>query len=431
MMTPRYIFLAALLALCSTSCAQVIAYSRQSLGLELVERNLQSNVSVVTNSSAEVEGDGHEDEDHSTISSNVTDMNNSTGGDEEGHEEEGHDVHGTESVEHADDENGKKPWGPALLAALLVNSATFMGIVVMFITAVTAGREGIHSRKLHGLFHIGLPSFAAGALLATAVFLIIPEAIILLAGGHGDEDEHGDGHRYLQEEETGPSESEVAWKFGAAVLGGYLLPFLIGSFFAHGHAHEDPPAVVVATEEVDVDPEEEKPEAGPRNVPDYQQKTTKEINYRLASSLLIGDFFHNFADGIFIGNAFMLCDRSVAMTVAASTIFHELAQELADFTLLVNHCGFQPVWALLCNFVSGLSVMLGVIVIFTADVSSVATGSILAVSAGVYVFISAAECQPRVEKELHSFKDRMFAMFSFILGCIPIGLVLLKHKHCE
>jgi zinc transporter ZupT len=423
MITPRYTFLAALLAL-STSCAQGLAYSRELAGLEVVERKLQNSSDEFSTTAL-----------NSTLSSNVTADTNSSAGVEEHHDDEHLDEGEEHDQDHEEDGHVTKPWGPALLAALLVNSASFIGIFIVFITAVTAGRKGSHTRDFHGLLHICLPSFAAGALLATSVFLIIPEAIQLLEGGHDAEDEHG-AHRSLEEEESGPSESEVAWKFGAAVLGGYLLPSFIGSFFAHGHvlpaeALEDPPAVVTATEELDVDDEENKPEHHPGNVIDDQQKTKKQINYRLASSLLIGDFFHNFADGIFIGNAFMLCDRSIAMTVAASTIFHELAQELADFTLLVHQCGFSPLWALLLNFVSGLSVMLGVIVILAADVSPVATGSILAVSAGVYVFISAAECQPRVEKELHCFKDRMIAMFCFILGCIPIGLVLLKHKHCE
>jgi zinc transporter ZupT len=395
MMTPRCFLLAAILAL-FTSCASGSANSNQSVigdrngngDRELLQRKLQNSTDAFITTS------------NSTLSSTVTADTNSSAGVEEHHDDE------------QDHDDLEKPWGPALLAALLVNVASLIGIVIVFITAVTAGRKGSHTRDFHGLLHICLPSFASGALLATSVFLIIPEAIHLLEGSHDEEDEHG-AHRFLEEEESGAGESEVAWKFGAAVLGGYLLPAFIGSFFPHAHvvvkSREDPPVVTAAPGHDEENSSEQKDEtiAGSSEnndgtIIEKQENPKKEINY-----------------------------RSLAMTVAASTIFHELAQELADFTLLVHQCGFSPVWALVLNFVSGLSVMVGVIVILAVDVSPVATGSVLAVSAGVYLFIAAAECQPRVEKELHCFKDRMIAMVCFILGCIPIGLVLLKHKHCE
>jgi hypothetical protein len=55
-----------------------------------------------------------------------------------------------------------------------------------------------------------LPSFGAGALLATAVFLIIPEATLLLYG-------HKAHRRYLQEEED-KGENTMAWEFGTSFL---------------------------------------------------------------------------------------------------------------------------------------------------------------------------------------------------------------------
>jgi zinc transporter ZupT len=156
----------------------------------------------------------------------------------------------------------------------------------------------------------------------------------------------------------------------------------------------------------------------------------KPINFRLCASLLLGDFFHNFADGIFIGNAFLLCTNSVAWAIAAATIYHELAQELADFFLLTTQAHL-PVWkALVLNFVSGLSVLLGVVVILSFHVSVIATGTILAISGGVYVFLAASECLPRIEKEIKSFKSRMISVACFMCGAIPIGLVLLNHGHC-
>lgn len=158
---------------------------------------------------------------------------------------------------------------------------------------------------------------------------------------------------------------------------------------------------------------------------------TRPINYRLCASVLIGDFFHNFADGIFIGTAFTLCSRTLAYTIVASTVYHEIAQELADFFLLVNHGGLAPLQALGVNFLSGLSVLLGGIIVLSLDPSSESVGVILAVSAGVYIHLAAGECLPRVDELLSTGRDRLLSLACFIVGAAPIGLVLLNHGHCE
>ena len=50
----------------------------------------------------------------------------------------------------------------------------------------------------------------------------------------------------------------------------------------------------------------------------------------------MGDFLHNFVDGIFIANAFLDCSQSKGWSIAAATIAHEIAQETSDFFLLIT-----------------------------------------------------------------------------------------------
>jgi zinc transporter ZupT len=156
-----------------------------------------------------------------------------------------------------------------------------------------------------------------------------------------------------------------------------------------------------------------------------------EVNTRLVSGIILGDALHNFADGIFIGAGFLLCDSSVAFSILASTIYHELAQELSDFFLLTQRAHLPPLKALGLNFLSGLSVTLGGIVILATDVSNYTIGVILSMSAGIYICISAKECMPVVDQLAVSTLDRLWALFFFALGAVPIGLVLLNHNHCE
>jgi zinc transporter ZupT len=155
------------------------------------------------------------------------------------------------------------------------------------------------------------------------------------------------------------------------------------------------------------------------------------INYSLASSVLLGDFFHNFTDGVLIGTAFSLCNRELAIAVSVATVYHELAQEVADFFILTEHCNIRPAVALLLNFVGGLSVFFGAIFILSVDVTANVTGCILAIGSGVYIFVAVGECLPRALQAQKTATDKAISVASFLVGVIPIGLVLLNHGHCE
>jgi zinc transporter ZupT len=155
------------------------------------------------------------------------------------------------------------------------------------------------------------------------------------------------------------------------------------------------------------------------------------INYSLASSILLGDFFHNFTDGVLVGTAFSLCHRELAIAISVATVYHELAQEVADFFLLTEHCNIRPLVALLLNFVGGLSVLFGAILVLSMDVSANATGCILAIGSGVYIYVAVGECLPRAQQAQKTANDKAISVASFVVGVIPIGLVLLNHGHCE
>jgi zinc transporter ZupT len=157
----------------------------------------------------------------------------------------------------------------------------------------------------------------------------------------------------------------------------------------------------------------------------------KTTNPSLVASIFLGDFFHNFADGVFLGTAFLLCGQGLAISITAATIFHELAQEVADYFMLVHHCGMTPVSALALNFVCGLSISLGGVVVLAADLSSASIGVILCIGGGVYLHVAVAECLPTARKHERGRKQKMYGILAFISGAIPIGLVLLNHQHCH
>lgn len=102
------------------------------------------------------------------------------------------------------------------------------------------------SKRVRWFLYTLIPSFAAGALLATTVFLLLPESILLIGNATGAA-EH-DHRRHLEEDNA---ESQLAWKFGASFLGGFLIPVIMGSIFPHSHEDEVPQATCPVCEERD------------------------------------------------------------------------------------------------------------------------------------------------------------------------------------
>jgi len=173
-------------------------------------------------------------------------------------------------------------------------------------------------------------------------------------------------------------------------------------------------------------------EAAENAIEQVQKISSLGNKVRVLCGILLGDFMHNLVDGIFIGAAFVGCNNQVGWTITAATIYHELAQEVSDYLVLTDPMqgNLKPLTALLLNFVSGLSVVLGAIIVVGADPGDQANGLLLAFGGGVYVQIAATECAGRVNNAVKTTKMRLASILFFCFGAVSIGLVLLDHEHC-
>jgi hypothetical protein len=70
------------------------------------------------------------------------------------------------------------------------------------------------------------------------------------------------------------------------------------------------------------------------------------------------------------------------------------------------------------NFTTGLAVYFGGLVVLAVKPSGETVGIILAIAGGVYLNLAASESMPRV------------ANYTKHTRTIPLGLILLGHKHC-
>jgi len=153
-------------------------------------------------------------------------------------------------------------------------------------------------------------------------------------------------------------------------------------------------------------------------------------NLPLFISLNIGEAFHNFTDGIFLGTAWLSCGSTMAYSIAVATILHELPNQLAGFFVMVNQNGIDPITALILNFLFGLSILLGGLFVLLFNFNDVTVGCILAIGGGTFLHVAIGELLQNAERNMTRGIQMVYMFIAFLVGAVPIGLILINHEHC-
>ena len=172
-----------------------------------------------------------------------------------------------------------------------------------------------------------------------------------------------------------------------SVLGGILIFFLIEKYVHWHHCHNP---------------------------------SCKEHKNHLAVMNLVGDGVHNFVDGLIIAGSYLISvPLGIATTIAV--IFHEVPQEIGDFGVLL-YSGFSKVKALLWNFASALTAIIGAIIgLALGSASETFVHLIIPFAAGGFIYIAGSDLIPELHKECR-IKDTVLHVFALLLG---IGIMVL------
>ena len=284
--------------------------------------------------------------------------------------------------------------------------------------------------------------FASGTLLSTAFALVLYESTHLLAVSG---DEGLDAGRWTAMIMCGfvtspviglclrralPGDAETSVPVAVAdpkAAAAATATKLVGDCCDTDIERAGPKAAATATKLVGGCCDTDIERAGADDAPSCEKSfENANVRHRFLLALMMGDFFHNFTDGIFIGAAFM-CNTSLAWKIVAVTVAHEIPQELSDFAILRTALGFSTPKALAYNVVSGSSVMLGGVAIMAADISNLDTGMLLAYGAGNYIYCATVHMFSQGSK---SIEVEIKKLLVFIIGAVAIGLILLDHEHC-
>ncbi len=214
-------------------------------------------------------------------------------------------------------------------------------------------------------------SFAVGAILGNAFLHLIPEAF---------------------------SHSENTMLISFLIFGGILTMFLLEKVFHWNHDH---------------------------NLDAHEHKPTNVKAYGYIS--LIADGVHNLADGMLIGAAWLVSPE-VGLAVTLAIVIHEIPQEISDFSILI-HSGFTRKKALLVNFLSACSAIIGTIIaLFLGSKSEMATQIILPLAAGGFIYLAGSDLIPELHKSNTS-KNALQQVVLIIAGFLLIFFTTTDHAH--
>jgi len=321
--------------------------------------------------------------------------------------------------------------------------------------------EKVSAKQLVDLF---VPSFTCGIILSTALFLVMPEAIVFIQRGTSSEE---------GEIEILP---ETMAGFGVMVMAGFMLPLVLGALFPGSSEYIRDQSIfssgsltdrksankkVLIGDKIEEDEEEKTSEDAEDSLPSTKKSfesiseynagesgdkagndtsyhvnprrvmTQEEVNFRMAGQMCIGNSIHYLIDGFCVGVAFMTCSYATAVCVTIITAYIKVTQEVADYFLLTQSFGITIPRALLLIFASGVPVVVGSLFVISFNLDELTIGIFLALTAGIYLQKSASECLPRVYSVVTVSRDRFFSLLFFILGAIPIGVSLIESKHCN
>lgn len=212
--------------------------------------------------------------------------------------------------------------------------------------------------------------FGAGAMLTAALLGMLPEAAHSLG-----------------------LESTMPW-----VLGGFIIFFILEralSWFHHHHHHGEEDAA--------------------------KDKAHTWL-------IVAGDTLHNAIDGVALGAAFAV-SPGAGIGVALAILAHEVPQEISDFGILLAK-GMKPRRVIIVNIFSALATVVTALITYSlGSASGFDVGPLLALAAGFFLYIAAADIIPDIHERPHKEAGGQISLLLFGVVFVAAVIYSMPHDH--
>ncbi len=145
--------------------------------------------------------------------------------------------------------------------------------------------------------------------------------------------------------------------------------------------------------------------------------------------IMFGDSVHNFVDGVAIAVTFLV-NPALGVVTTFAVMAHEIPQEIGDFAVML-HEGMSRKKVLLFNLFSAAAALLGALVgyIIGARIEAIFPYA-LAMTAGFFLYISLASLIPEIhheEKKGYAFGESFFLLLGVVV--IWFAITFLENFH--
>lgn len=149
------------------------------------------------------------------------------------------------------------------------------------------------------------------------------------------------------------------------------------------------------------------------------------VSTRSAWFIMLGDTIHNFIDGVAITVSYLI-NPGLGVITAISTFLHELPHEIGDFGIMLK-AGFTKSKIILVNLFSASLSLVGAYTVYWLKPSDIILGSLLSISAGVFLYFGASDFIPHADSHIPKFK----LIFALLLGVLLMvtSMFLIPHAH--
>ncbi len=259
-----------------------------------------------------------------------------------------------------------------------MDTLTWIVIANVLSTLISIGLAAILSFRYLSSLVDKLVCVSAGLLLTVALTSLVPEAI-----------------------EGGLSAERMGWLLLAGILGFFLLEKV--ALIHHTHHHEGD---------------------------EHHHHHGHDANEarRGGIPILVGDAFHNFADGVVIAAAFVL-DWQAGVLATAAVMAHEIPHEVGDFMILLN-AGYTKRRAFVFNLISGSAAVVGGVVgYFVLDTMQSLLPYALTLAAASFIYIALSDLLPEMMRR--SRLAQSLPQVGFVLVGVALAALINLAAHAR
>jgi zinc and cadmium transporter len=188
-------------------------------------------------------------------------------------------------------------------------------------------------------------------------------------------------------------------RLAATILAGIMLFFVLEKLVLWRHCHEEQCEV-------------------------HEAQPAQHDHGRSGMTIMIGDTFHNFVDGILIAAAF-LADVGLGLVTSIAIIAHEVPQEVGNFLVLL-HSGYSKRFAFALNLLSSLAMATGgVLAYFALHTMQQWIPTLLALAAASMIYVAVADLIPGLHRrpEIHASAQQVALIGAGIATIWGMGLL--------